>query len=119
VVDGRPVSLGDIEVPIFAVGTRTDHVAPWRSVYKLNLLCDAEVSFVLTEGGHNAGILSEPGHAHRHYRIHRRERNAPYLPPDTDLAQAQHVDGSWWPALQSWLAARSGARPKPPPIGNA
>ena len=118
-VDRRPVSLGDIEVPIFAVGTLTDHVAPWCSVYKLNLLCDTEISFVLTEGGHNAGIVSEPGHAHRHYRIHRRERNAPYLPPDNYLAQAQQADGSWWPSLQGWLAAHSGPRRKPSPIGNA
>lgn len=118
-VDGRPVLLGDIEVPIFALGTHTDHVAPWRSVYKLNLLCDTDISFVLTEGGHNAGIVSEPGHAGRHYHIHHRARNAPYVPPDTYLAQARRIEGSWWPALQSWLAAHSGARRKPPPMGNA
>lgn len=118
-VNGHPVSLGDIEVPIFAVGTRTDHVAPWRSVYKLNLLCDTEISFVLTDGGHNAGILSEPGHAHRHYRILHRARNAPYMPPDGYTARAEQIEGSWWPALQAWLADRSGPRRKPPRMGHA
>ena len=34
-VGGRPVSLRDIHIPIFAVSTITDHVAPWRSVYKI------------------------------------------------------------------------------------
>jgi polyhydroxyalkanoate synthase len=59
-VDGRSVSLGDINVPIFLVGTERDHVSPWRSVYKLHHLCEAEITFVLTSGGHNAGIISEP-----------------------------------------------------------
>lgn len=116
-VHGQPVSLGDIGVPIFAVGTRTDHVAPWQSVYKLNLLCHTDISFVLTDGGHNAGIVSEPGHAHRHYCILHRARNAPYVPPDTCTARAEQVDGSWWPALQAWLADRSGPRRKPPRMG--
>ena len=60
-VDDRPVTLRDIKAPIFAVGTLSDHIAPWQSVYKIHLLTDAEVTFVLTSGGHNAGIVSRAG----------------------------------------------------------
>jgi len=116
-VDGRPVSLNDIHAPIFMVGTRTDHVAPWRSVYKLHLLTDAEITFVLTSGGHNAGIVSEPGHAHRSYQSMLRPTEGRYLDPDSYLADAPMHDGSWWPAWQAWLAAHSGPRIKPPTLG--
>lgn len=116
-VHGAPVSLRDVEVPIFAVGTLTDHVAPWRSVYKINLLCDGDITFALTDGGHNAGIVSEPSHAGRHFRIAHRSANAPYVPPDRFLSEVQAQEGSWWPALHDWLAAHSGARRKPPRTG--
>ena len=82
VVGSRPITLTDIRVPIFAVGTDRDHVAPWRSVYKINLLADTEVTFVLTTGGHNAGIVSEPGHPRRSYQIATHKEGELYLDPE-------------------------------------
>jgi len=116
-VEGRPVSLSDIRVPVFLVGTERDHVSPWRSVYKLHHLCDSEISFVLTSGGHNAGIVSEPGHANRSFRIDCRRQHSPWAGADQWLQQTPPRPGSWWPAWHEWLAARSSkprrARPIP------
>jgi polyhydroxyalkanoate synthase len=116
-VSGRPVTVRDIRVPLFAVGTTKDHVAPWRSVYKIHLLSETDVTFVLTSGGHNAGIVSEPGHKRRGYRMTTRRAPDKYLDPDTWEAIAPHHEGSWWPAWQAWLQARSSGEAAPPPMG--
>jgi len=116
-VDGRKVALTDIRAPIFAVGTETDHVAPWRSVFKVHLLVDTDVTFLLTNGGHNAGIVSRPGHPRRRYRISRHENGQKYVDPDTWFDTATASDGSWWPAWQAWLAERSGKKSAPPAMG--
>ena len=118
-VDGRPVVLSDIRVPIFAVATAKDHVAPWRSVYKIGLLTDTAVTFLLTSGGHNAGIVTPPGHPRRIYQIATRLDREPYRDPDTWRAVTPVHKGSWWPAWQRWLAAQSGTPAAPPPMGNA
>ena len=106
---GRPIALADIQVPVFAVGTLTDHVAPWRSVFKLHLLCDTEITFLLTSGGHNAGVVSPPGKAGRSYQLATRARDGAYVDPDTWQAAAPQFEGSWWPAWAAWLASRAGA----------
>ena len=111
-VEGRAVSLADIRLPLFMVGTRRDHISPWASVYKLHHLCDAEISFVLASGGHNAGIVSEPGHANRSFQIGIRSAHGVWREHDQWAAQAPVHIGSWWPAWQQWLAARSS--PKAP-----
>ena len=116
-VGGRPIAVRDIRVPIFAVGTVWDHVAPWRSVYKVHLLSETDVTFVLTNGGHNAGIVSEPGHRGRHYQIATRRASDKYLDPEIWQATAPQQEGSWWTAWQAWLAARSSDRVSPPPLG--
>lgn len=114
-VDGRPVSLMDIDIPVFAVGTLTDHVAPWRSVYKIVPLTDTEVTFLLTSGGHNAGVVSPPGTPSRSYQIATQRSNAPYIDPDSWQELAELHEDSWWPAWESWLARRAGGRQTPPP----
>jgi polyhydroxyalkanoate synthase len=116
-VDGRPVALTDIRAPIFAVGTETDHVAPWRSAYKVHLLTDTDVTFALTTGGHNAGVVSEPGHPRRRYRVKTTGAHDPYLDPDSWIDMADKKEGSWWPEWTAWLAARSGDPVSPPPMG--
>jgi polyhydroxyalkanoate synthase subunit PhaC len=117
-VGGKPIAISDIRAPVFVVGTETDHIAPWRSVYKIHLLNDADLTFVLTSGGHNAGVISEPGHPNRHFSIGYRASGALYLGPDDWLVQAERREGSWWPAWAHWLDALSGARAAPPPIGS-
>ena len=113
-------------MPLFAVGTEWDHVAPWRSAYKIHLLTDTEITFVLTSGGHNAGIVSPPpapgaepaaARHRRHYRIAVTPADDGYLPPDDWLRDAELRDGSWWPAWFAWLAAHSGSPVAAPAMG--
>jgi polyhydroxyalkanoate synthase subunit PhaC len=116
-VEGRVIALKDLSVPLFVVGTETDHIAPWRSVYKTQLFTDCDLTFVLTKGGHNTGILSEPGHKGRQYRISHRPAGALYVGPDGWLAQAEPLPGSWWPDWAEWLATHGGALAAPPAMG--
>ena len=116
---GVPIALKDIGVPVFAVGTERDHVAPWRSTYKINLQIETEVSYLLTSGGHNAGIVSEPGHPGRSFRVRTKQADQHYLDPERYLAEAQRKEGSWWPEWIAWLGERSGAPTGPPPMGAA
>jgi polyhydroxyalkanoate synthase len=118
-VNSRPVALTDITIPTFVVATEKDHIAPWRSVHKVHLLLDTDITFTLTNGGHNAGIVSEPGHTGRRYRVQTTAHHDPYRDPGTWYAGAAQKEGSWWPEWQRWLARQSGNKVKPPPMGDA
>jgi polyhydroxyalkanoate synthase len=106
-VDNQPVSLSDITCPIFCVGAEADTVAPWRSVYKVQLYTFVESTFLLSSGGHNVGIVNPPGVADRHYRMQTRHAEAPWVSPDDWVACTAAEQGSWWPAWQHWLAEHS------------
>ncbi|MFH1815181.1 MAG: alpha/beta fold hydrolase [Pseudomonadota bacterium] len=120
-VGGRPISLAEIKVPVFLLGTVTDHVAPWRSVFKLHSLTPAEITFVLTNGGHNAGVVNPPGNPRRHHQLMTTEaftgQASARNDPDRWLAEAPRKEGSWWPTWHEWLCAHSGAPTTPPRMG--
>jgi polyhydroxyalkanoate synthase subunit PhaC len=116
-VEDKPIALSDIHTPMFVVGTVRDHVAPWKSTYKIHYQVDADVTYLLTSGGHNAGIVapvSEHGHS---YQVRTRKKHAPHIGPDEWLKVAPRVEGSWWLEWAKWLTAQSGEPCEPPPMG--
>ena len=116
-VEGKPISLSDIHTPMFVVGTVRDHVAPWKSVYKIHYQVDADVTFLLASGGHNAGIVAPPGEEGHSYRVRTEVADATYTGPDEWLRTVPSVEGSWWQEWTKWLAARSSEPSEPPRMG--
>jgi len=117
-VEGGVIALKDLRIPMFVVGTETDHIAPWQSVYKVHLFTNNELTFLLTNGGHNTVIVSEPGHRDRHYDIATRKAGDRYVDAATWRSRARRIEGSWWPEWESWVTARSDPqRIAPPSMG--
>ena len=107
-VRGERVDLKAIRIPMFVVGTETDHVAPWRAVYKIRALtASPDYTFLLTSGGHNAGIVSGPAHPKRRFRARTWSSATETLTPDEWLASTEPQAGSWWPRWQRWLEEHS------------
>lgn len=114
-IEGMHVVAENIQVPTFVVSTEKDHVAPWQSVYKIHLMINGDITFVLASGGHNAGIVSEPGHKGRYYRILERKTGKSFINPQKWLDVATRHDGSWWQSLHEWLLQHSSAKRVPVP----
>jgi polyhydroxyalkanoate synthase len=119
-INGEPISLSAISLPMFVLGTETDHVAPWKSAYKARALTrSTDYTFVLTSGGHNGGIVCGPVNPKRRFRELTWKNAEDVLEPDQWMQQAALHQGSWWPSWQAWLASHSGAcDATPPSLGN-
>ena len=118
-VGGKPIALSDIHAPMFVVGTLRDHVAPWKSVYKIHYQVDADVTFALASGGHNAGVVVPPNEPRHSCQVMTKAAEASYVGPDEWLKLAAKHDGSWWPEWTRWLNERSGEPCDPPRMGSA
>jgi polyhydroxyalkanoate synthase subunit PhaC len=114
---GVGVDLGRIELPLFVLATREDHIVPWRSAYRsLGLLGGEDKTFVLGASGHIAGVINPAAKKRRSHWI-----GEPYPEdPEAWLAGAKEERGSWWPRWSEWLGRHGGgARTAPARPGNA
>lgn len=119
-VNNERIALPDIKIPIFVVATERDHVSPWHSVFQINLLTTGDVTFALTSGGHNVGIVSMPSTTtKRYYRVSTLKESDRYIDADTWYSETKPKEGSWWPAWEKWLVKQSGKMTEPPSMGNA
>jgi len=105
-LNGIPVDLGKVHIPIFLQSSREDHIAPYPSVYKATRLYSGPVTFMLAGSGHIAGVINPP-EANKYYYY----TNAS-VPDDVEdwIASADYHEGSWWPYWHQWLYRRSGRK---------
>jgi polyhydroxyalkanoate synthase len=108
---GVPVDLGKVDLPLFALATREDHIVPWRSAYRtLQLFGGGDKTFVLGASGHIAGVVNPASKNRRSFWS-----GSPYPDqPEEWLSQAKEEKGSWWPAWHRWLEAHSGGKRRAP-----
>ncbi|HYB66490.1 MAG TPA: poly-beta-hydroxybutyrate polymerase, partial [Steroidobacteraceae bacterium] len=72
-----------------------------------------DYTFLLTSGGHNAGIVSGPVHPKRRHRMLTWSDATTTLTPEKWHERAPLHEGSWWPAWEKWLAGHSAAQQLP------
>ena len=103
-LDGVALDLSKIEVPVYIVSTKDDHIAPWKSTYAATGLYKSKPRFVLSASGHIAGIVNPPKANKYCYWTNAK------LPKDPDawFAGAKAQDGSWWSDWQKWVAKHAG-----------
>ena len=113
-IKGVGIDLGNIKTPTYTVAALGDHIVPWEGAYLMRALLGGSVRFVLTTGGHIAGIINHPDKKRREFWTNDDETTN----PNTWKAGAEHHDGSWWVDWIPWLSERSGKKVAPPSMGN-
>ncbi|MDQ2907892.1 MAG: class I poly(R)-hydroxyalkanoic acid synthase [Candidatus Eremiobacteraeota bacterium] len=113
---GVPIDLRTVRNDVYAVASIEDHIAPWRSVYKMTQMFSGDTKFRLGHSGHIAGIINPPSGGKGNYW--RNDANPPAA--EEWLAGAEKSAGSWWPDWMTWLQQRSGKQvPAPAALGSA
>jgi polyhydroxyalkanoate synthase subunit PhaC len=100
-LNGVPIDLHNIKVPVYNLATREDHIAPAKSVMAGSKYFGGPVKYVLAGSGHIAGVINPPGKPKYQYWTGGK-------PTDVDkwLAKAKEHPGSWWPDWFEWLKSQ-------------
>jgi polyhydroxyalkanoate synthase len=113
-VKGQQLSLAGVGNDVYVVGAINDHIVPWAASYKTTGLMGGDVRYLLSSGGHIAGIVNPPG-PKAWYEVSK-------TPNPATARQwreaAEHHSGSWWEDWAKWAGRRAGSRTEPPPMGS-
>ena len=109
-IGGHRLDLSQVDIPIYNLATKEDHIAPARSVFTGCRAFGSNVTYVLSGSGHIAGVVNPPEKNKYQYWT------GP-APTEVDtyedwLLAAKETPGSWWPHWQEWIAPLSGTKVK-------
>jgi polyhydroxyalkanoate synthase len=99
-----PVDLMQIDVPVYLLACREDHIVPWQTAYRTGRLVSGEVRFTLAASGHIAGVINPAARNKRSFWVDGKLSND----PEQWAKTAREVAGSWWTDWIAWLTRQSG-----------
>ncbi len=102
---GVKLDVSKVNIPIYELFTREDHIAPALSVFRGSKLFSGPVRHVMAGSGHIAGVVNPPAKKKYQYWS-----GAPADTLEAWIEQATETAGSWWPDWANWLAERSGEK---------
>jgi len=111
---GQHLSLSEVKNDCYVVGAVNDHIVPWHASYQATRLLGGDVRYVLSSGGHVAGIVNPPGPKAWYEAADRNPAEA-----DGWRAAATRHSGSWWEDWTKWAQGRAGDRVRPPAMGSS
>jgi polyhydroxyalkanoate synthase len=112
---GTTVDLGKLDMPVYLLATREDHIVPWHSAYQSTRILGGKIRFVLGASGHIAGVINPVSKNKRSYWVNEDVNSE----AEGWLAAAEERKGSWWADWAGWLKPLSGEQRAPRKPGNA
>jgi polyhydroxyalkanoate synthase len=115
-IAGRTIDLSAIKSPTYVVSAINDHIVPWQSAYKTTGLVSGPVRFVLSSGGHIAGIVNPP--SPKAWFLADDAEGAAPASAEAWRERAERHSGTWWEDWTHWSQETAGEMIDPPPIGD-
>ncbi len=103
-VGGVKLDLKNVNIPIYNLATREDHIAPAKSVMEGSRYFGGPVTYVLAGSGHIAGVVNSPAKPKYQYWLGGKPEGADI---EAWLKTAEEHQGSWWPNWLDWLTAQN------------
>ena len=100
VLGDEKLDLGKINIPVYNLAAKEDHIAPAKSVFNGAKLFGGEMKYVMGGSGHIAGVVNPPGPKPK-YQYWTGTRPAGNF--EDWVAKAEEHPGSWWPNWLEWL----------------
>ena len=111
---GEQIDLAQLDMPVYLLATREDHIVPWQSAYQSTRILGGKIRFVLGASGHIAGVINPASKNKRSYWVN----DDVAVDAEAWLASAEENKGSWWSDWAAWLQPLSGEQRAPRKPGN-
>ena len=106
IIEGKPVNLSKVTIPVYDLAAKEDHIAPARSVFNGAKFFGGPVRYIMSGSGHIAGVVNPADKPKYQFWS-----GGPPRGEFTDwVAAAKETPGSWWVDWIVWIAEQSPAK---------